>query len=43
MKKTVKADANKLSDDALSLEADLLRKVVGQERAIKQLVQAYFI
>jgi ATP-dependent Clp protease ATP-binding subunit ClpB len=40
-KKAVRVDPNKLSDAALLLEADLLLKVVGQDRAVKQLVSAY--
>jgi ATP-dependent Clp protease ATP-binding subunit ClpB len=41
--KVVKANPNKLSKKATELELDLMTRVIGQERAIHQLVLAYEI
>jgi ATP-dependent Clp protease ATP-binding subunit ClpB len=40
-KKGIKADASKLSEAALALEQGLLARVVGQDRAVRQFVQAF--
>jgi ATP-dependent Clp protease ATP-binding subunit ClpA len=41
--KAVRVFADKLSDEAQVLQADLLTKIVGQDRAVNQLVKAFEI